>query len=979
VLSNARDGDGRPPCTGPCTWPARIAAGIGHGDTQAVKPPIERDSELELLAGVIDSAAGGHGGAVLIEGEAGIGKTRLMSSARAHASGAGARVLHTSADETESGVPLAAARALLARATRGIGLEGPGRLGALALDGGLSDPAGPGSRADEVVHALWWLLVELADEQPLAVFFDDAQWADDLTLRVLRTAARRAGELPLALVVAARPAAPGQPHSALAAERAFARLEPGPLSAAGTARLLEEVLGRPGSVAIVGRARAVTGGNPLYLSELLRDARDRGADPTRDDFLDRGAPPQLVRIVADRMGRLPAAAAALAHAVAVLGSDAEVRLARALAGLTAIDAIAAEETLRAERVLDATAYAFIHPLVAAAAREGMRATDTAEVHARAAALLTDEGADDQRVAEHLVHAPPRGDPSVVATLRRAAEAARRLGVPASAARLLARALAEPPAPEVVDTVEFERGRALLDAGDEAGAGVLEALLRRGPEASVQVDAARHLARRLALRGRGADAVGVLRAVLETLADTERELRLELLVELAFVGSSEHGRDEQALQAMAAEAELSPGGTPAQRMLSATVHVFGRQDPAQATGTARDLLAQRLHRDFRGGFAVGSITFWATGTLMAADALDEVEQAMDDLLADAAADAAPDLIAGAHWQHAQIAYLRGDLPRCELEASAAIEAGGDFARRLATPWLVMALTEQGRLDEAERLLGAAGMLGQMPPGVMVIAALGARGRLRLAQGDPSRTVEDLAAAVDRNTAAGLERVEPPWRPLLAEALVLAGRTEDAADAAAAYGQLAAAWDTPRAQGHAARMRALAAPRAQAIPLLEEACTQFAASHARLEHARSLAELGARRRAAGDRRAARAILRDAHDIAHACGATALCERTRAELLLAGGRPRPPAGAGAEALTPGERRVAELAAQGATNREIAQRLYLSPKTIEMHLRSAYRKLDLPGRDGLASALDPSPEQGSVQGADPSRATHGRGRLEP
>ena len=150
-----------------------------------------------------------------------------------------------------------------------------------------------------------------------------------------------------------------------------------------------------------------------------------------------------------------------------------------------------------------------------------------------------------------------------------------------------------------------------------------------------------------------------------------------------------------------------------------------------------------------------------------------------------------------------------------------------------------------------------------------------------------------------------------------------------------------------------MRALVAPREDAIALLEEARTHFAASNARLELARCLTELGARRRAAGERRAARAILRDAHDTAHACRATALCERARAELLLAGGRPRPPAGAGADALTAAERRVAEIAASGATNREIARRLYLSPKTVEMHLRSAYRKLDLAGRAGLATAL--------------------------
>ena len=112
---------------------------------------------------------------------------------------------------------------------------------------------------------------------------------------------------------------------------------------------------------------------------------------------------------------------------------------------------------------------------------------------------------------------------------------------------------------------------------------------------------------------------------------------------------------------------------------------------------------------------------------------------------------PDLIAGALWQQAQIAYQRGDLARCELEGRGAIEAGGEFARRLATPWLVMVLAEQGRLDEAEQLLGSAGMLGPIPPSILLTATLGSRGRLRLAQGDPLRAVEDLADARERNAA------------------------------------------------------------------------------------------------------------------------------------------------------------------------------------------------------------------------------------
>ncbi len=907
---------------------------------------IERESELAVLDEVVRAATTGQGAAALIEGEAGIGKTRLMGLARARAEDAGLRVLYATADEIESRVPFAGARLLLGRAARDVAPDGPARLGVLALEGALPDPSGPGSRSDEVVHALWWLIVELTDEQPLALFLDDAQWADELTLGLLRLAARRAAELPLVLVIAARPAAAGHRHAFLAAERAFVRVEPAPLSAAGTARLVEAMLGRPGSLALVGRARAATRGNPLYLRELLAHGGDAALDEGR-------TPPQLVRLVADRLERLSPAATSLAHAVAVLGGDADEARARALAGLEPSAAIAAEEELRGERVLDARAYGFTHPVVAAAAREAIGPLDAAALHARAAALLADAGLDDQRVAEHLMRAPPRGDPEVVASLRRAADAARRLGALTTAAQLLERALAEPPTQDVADAVDFERGRALRDAGDDRGGQVLARVAHQAPDASLRVAAARHLAMRLALDGQVADAVAVLRAVIETLPDSHREERLVLLAELGFVSGSDREGIDEARATIVSEATHVTGRTPGERLILACAHVMRGESPADPVGGARELLARRLHRDFPGGFAVGSLNFSAVALLINADELDDAERAMDVLRADAEEDVQPNMVAGSFWQQAQIAYQRGDLARCELEGRGAIEAGGEFVRRLATPWLVMVLVEQGRLAEAEQMLGSVGMLGAIPASILLTAMLGCRGRLRLAQDDPVRAIEDLAAAGERNAAWLLQRVEPPWRPLLAEALVLADRRQDAVAEAEAYATLAAEWGTPRALGHAARMRALVAPREEAIALLEEARWHFAVSNARLELARCLTELGARRRAAGERRAARAILRDAHDTSYLCGATVLCEHARAELLLAGGRPRPPAGAGAGALTPAERRVAEIAASGATNREIARRLYLSPKTVEMHLRSAYRKLDLSGRSGLATAL--------------------------
>ncbi len=609
------------------------------------------------------------------------------------------------------------------RAARGLAPDGPARLGVLALDGALWEPSSPGSRSDEVVHALWWLIVELTDQRPLALLLDDAQWADGLTLRLLRMAARRARELPLALVVAARPAAPGQAHAVLAAERAFVRLEPAPLSVAGTARLVEAMLGGSGSVETIARARALTRGNPLYLSELLRQAGSSGVDALGEMLGDGRPPPQLVRLVTDRLARLSPQATALARSVAVLGVDAEPGRARALAGLDATDAFAAEEELRGERVLDAREYGFTHPVVAAAAREGIGAADAGELHARAASLLAADGVDDERVGEHLMRTPPRCDAGVVATLRRAAEAARRLGALTIAAALLERAAGEPPPPNLVDAVDFERARALLQAGSEDGERVLERIARRARDLSLRVDAARLLARHLALDGRGAQAVPVLRAVLADLPATHGDTRLELVVELAFIRNADLDTHADAAQLIATEAARATGRTAGERLVLVAAHVIGGEKPSDPVGGARQVLALRLHRDYPGGFAVGSLIFGATAMLMNADALDDAERAMDVLRADAEAMALPQLIAGALWQHAQIAYQRGDLARCEHEGRSAIEAGGEFAAQLATPWLVMALAEQGRLDDAEALLGSAAMLGPIPPNVLLTPALG----------------------------------------------------------------------------------------------------------------------------------------------------------------------------------------------------------------------------------------------------------------
>jgi DNA-binding CsgD family transcriptional regulator len=193
---------------------------------------------------------------------------------------------------------------------------------------------------------------------------------------------------------------------------------------------------------------------------------------------------------------------------------------------------------------------------------------------------------------------------------------------------------------------------------------------------------------------------------------------------------------------------------------------------------------------------------------------------------------------------------------------------------------------------------------------------------------------------------------PWRSLKAEALARLGRRDQAAALAAEELELARRWGAPGALGRALRVAGTLEGDA-GLPRLEEAVGVLEGSIARLEHAKALAALGSGLRRARRPADAREPLRRALELAAACDAPALAEHVRTELYAAGARPRTDALAGVAALTAPERRVADLAAGGETNRDIAQALYVTPKTVEVHLSNAYRKLGIRSRRELPGVL--------------------------
>jgi DNA-binding CsgD family transcriptional regulator len=226
------------------------------------------------------------------------------------------------------------------------------------------------------------------------------------------------------------------------------------------------------------------------------------------------------------------------------------------------------------------------------------------------------------------------------------------------------------------------------------------------------------------------------------------------------------------------------------------------------------------------------------------------------------------------------------------------------------------------------------------------------RTFLAKGRP---LEALGCADAYELHAGWRRHPRyyPWRSLKAQALDRLGRQDEAVALAGEELEIARGWGSPGTLGRSLRVLGTIL-RADGIELLEEACALLEGAPARLEQAKALGALGAAWRRAGKPTEAREPLRRALELADVCGAQSLADEVRTQIYATGARPRTTALRGVRALTASERRVADLAAAGQTNRDIAQTLYVTPKTVEVHLSNAYRKLDIRSRRELPRALE-------------------------
>lgn len=938
------------------------AASVASGRSGRGGRLVEREASLAQAGAALDRLRAGTGGALCLLGPAGVGKTTLLTSVLA---GSGdddlralraLRVLRASAGELEAHAPFGIVRQLFGRVLADLPAD---RLDALAhgaarpaVDLVLHREAAPADQS-VLLNSLYWLVDGLAAEGPLVLAVDDAHWADEASLLFCQHLVSRAGELPVLLVVAARDILPERRSPALAALVAGStRLDLAPLSGAGVRSCLADLGHADISDELAAACAEVTGGNPFLVTALA------GLIGTTD--VRSLVPRTVVDTVVQRLTALGTAEQALARAVAVL-EHAPLRIAAELAGLTPEQAGAAADRLRDAGLLATERrLGFRHALLRSAVSAATGAATRDDLHRRAARVLADEPDGLHPAAGHLLEAEGVADPWAATLLRTAAQAAVADGAPQAAVDLLRRAVAEPPPAADLPALLAELGTAELRAGDPAAMATLERAVRGGTgDPVLRAHLGLALATAYHVGGFYDRTVPILSDALAGLGPEHGDLTL--VVEAVLVAAALCLPDEiaGARARLAAHGDLA-GTTPGERLLlihQASVANAG-PDPIARAGE----LARRAIGDGESPEQVADPFAWTIARihLACAGELDTVVRLCGQGLDRAAREGSVPLHAAASvvrgWAH----LWAGRLDDAATDLGAALHQadlvpGGQLLRLLAAAGRAEALLEQGRLAEAQAVVAdVPEEIAADPLNATGIHLLRARGLVRGAAGDHGGALASLHTCGER--LADLDMDSPTWcawRPAAVESLWALGRVDEARDLAAVELARAEAKGAAGVLGQALRISGeVAADSAAGLVLLERSVAVLDGSEARLQEARSRVALGAALRRTGRRVEGRDELRRGRELAHRLGAVPLAERAATELALAGGRAGRIELTGVAALTSAERRVCALAATGLRNRDIAQRLFVSTKTVEVHLSRAYRKLGV-GRDGLGALL--------------------------
>ncbi len=493
-------------------------------------PLLERERELAEIESAVARGSAGAGLCLVIEGPAGVGKTRLLDAARGFAQDEGYRVLAARAGEREREYAWGTVRSLLEPvlvAADPDELEqlwsGPANSGRNLLEGTTPPAEGNPDSSYAIFNGIYWLIRRLADQQPLLLAIDDLHWVDGASLGFLEFLSRRLDEMPVVLAATLRPNEPGTDVTligALTSEPYATLVHPQPLSPAGSAEVLRTRLGKEAVDAVLREGHDVTGGNPLLLSELARtiEVEGPGAGELADNIAGLGAR-AVARTVELRLARAGADARRLAEAAAVVGEDAQLARAVELAGLDEDAAgAAALELVRLEVLRPGIKIQFVHPVVRAAIYEALPAPERIRLHRSAVEIMRRVSAPASLIANHLLRVDPAADAETVSTLRQAAVLAAAGGDSRSATVLMRRALEEPPPPEQLTGVLAQLGAAEVLVDGPSAAEHLGAAIERVDELPFKVALAELLARVLILQDRIREATAICEDILASIPE-----------------------------------------------------------------------------------------------------------------------------------------------------------------------------------------------------------------------------------------------------------------------------------------------------------------------------------------------------------------------------------------------------------------------------------------------------------------------------
>ena len=817
----------------------------------------------------------------------------------------------------------------------------------------------------------------MAFQQPTLFAIDDLHWADTPSLRWLLYLTRRLEGVPLLVAAGARPPEGESRDPALVAELIAdpeaAAIRPEPLGRASIAVLARELHGLEPDDAFCAALETATGGNPLFVGAVLDAVAREGTSPTAEQvprLLEIGAQ-GVSRVVGLRLARLQPEALALLRAASILGDGTELRQAAALAGVEAGELGAAAAALvrlgllRREDPLE-----FFHPVVRSAVYETLDVVERDAAHRSAAELLLEAGAQPESAAGHLLRVAPQADSFVVSTLRQAAERSLAQGAAEAAVGYLSRALAEQIDPVARAEVLVELGFAERRTNGPAAADHLRAGLELLADRSRRCAVALELGRALWFTDRIAEALAVFERALDEV-DRKRDPDLhELLVAELISSAWWVAQTYPIAEATIGELDLDAlhGGLGSEMLLATMAHYEYR------LGLRRERAIELARRALAPGNlpASGSLAFiYAVTALRGSGLPDEAVSTFNQAVAQARRRGDVFNVAYMLMWRGQCQTDRGDLRAAVADLREAIDLSVAHGMLAAWPYnigfLAHALLEQGEADEAARVIDQGDFPEQLPLDQFHLVYVGLyRGRLRIETGSPEQGVDELLQVGE--TVRRLPFDNPscvPWRGGAAEGLRLLDRKDEARALADEELALARRWGDPIAIGASLRVLGLVEGGTPGIGLLREAVEVLAGSEARLEHARALVDLGAALRRANRRTEARERLREGVDLARSVGALGLAGRANEEIAATGARPRKVIQTGLDALTASERRVAQLAAEGMSNKEIAQTLFVTIKTVEVHLSHAYRKLEISSRAQLDKALltpAPSPAPASA-----------------